>query len=127
VVGAFFGVAGTVALVVGILALARRAWRLPAVDPHPHLSVVGVVGGVGILALIGWLWRPESGLIRRGWDRRGIRRVAAVSTTIALLVSVGGWVPMIYPVFLAGWVLTAPGVIILTLRQTRSPDRTADA
>ncbi|HZE30013.1 MAG TPA: hypothetical protein VE198_01095 [Actinoallomurus sp.] len=75
-----------------------------------------------------WLWRPEGGLIRRGWDRGGLRRRAvAVSTTLGLLVALGGWVSMVPPVFVAGLVLAAPGMIILSVRGADHPDRTAGA
>jgi hypothetical protein len=71
--------------------------------------------------------RPEGGLVRRGWDRGGLHRAGAVSTTLALLVALGGWVPMVPPLFVAGLILAAPVVIILSVRGADHPDRTAGA
>jgi hypothetical protein len=122
--GGLFGTAGVVVLVIGIVALARRGGRIPAIDLHPHLTVVGVIGGCGIVAMGGWLWRPD-GLIRRGWDRGGIRRAAAAGMTLALLVALGGWIPMMPPLFVAGVIVAAPCLVVLSVRD--DPGRTAGA
>jgi hypothetical protein len=71
---------------------AARAQRVAAcrhTDGRGDFAVAGPIVSIAAIARRRWLmwqWRRESGLLRRGWNRRDLSRAAAASTTIAVLV-----------------------------------------
>jgi hypothetical protein len=119
VVGAVFAVTGPVVLIVGIVFLATHPWRIPEIDSHPHLNAFSIVGGVAILIGSVVLWWPHSGQLWLAWSRGGFARLAAVDNSVALLVMAVGWVTMITPVFICGWLIGIPGSIYLAMTQYR--------
>jgi hypothetical protein len=118
-VGVVFAVTGPVALVVGIVFLTTHPWHMPRIDAHPHLNAVSVIGGAAILVGSVVLWWPHSGQLWLAWRRGGFARLAAVDNSVALLVMAVGWVTMITPVFICGWVIGIPGSIYMALTQYR--------